>query len=443
MNLPSNIELEKTVLGRLLDISEFSMQAKYSDMMTDEFFTTDQTKAVFNAIARCVEQHTLASVFVVKEKNLCNNDQITDIITYQFDSKQKTIYQINELKTLDYRRKIMLSANDFIGAIARGENVVSDSESFLLNANELLSYGAKRRRKTGEQVLKRSLEDLKKQADSSTLVKYNMPWMDKRYNHERGQTHILAATPGTGKTAMALTITSNAIEASKRCVVFVGESSTQEMWERLIAMRAGIGYADYKFNFYGLNSGQQARIASVYKYLMTKTDLCHFVGINDYNHTASSISAILGSIIDDYGQVDICITDYVQNMRPPKFLINAPTHEKITYNAERLDAIHKEYNVAGIVLAQLNRDINKRPTITNLKGSSMLEQIGHIITFLHRDRNTPVKDGLLPTEIYCEKQRLGPEYAPIKIGLAVPSVEFIEGRFTESDRPEKIEKPKY
>jgi replicative DNA helicase len=224
-------------------------------------------------------------------------------------------------------------------------------------------------------------------------------------------------------------------------VFFVKESSKEELFERIIAQESGISYNRFKFNYQGLNRNEQISIESNYKKFADYWRNIHFYGCDDYDHSLSQMDEILDDINQEHGQIDIVVEDYVQNMRAPRWMRNAPRHEVISYNMEGLSAMHKRHKVAGIVLAQLNREVNSRPTITNLKGSSMLEQEAHIITFLHRERNTKLNNGMLPTDIYCEKQRLGPEFAPIKIGLKIPNVEFIQGRFNEDDHPKDLEMP--
>ena len=114
----------------------------------------------------------------------------------------------------------------------------------------------------------------------------------------------------------------------------------------------------------------------------------------------------------------------------------------LSAGVEGLSAMHKRHKVAGVTLAQLNRDINGKPHITNLKGSGKLEEEGHIISFLHRDRNIEPIDGMLPTELYCEKHRLGSEFSNVMIGLKLPHIDFVEmSGYSKSDQPAKLQKP--
>ena len=442
MNIPHNLELEKTVLGKLLNIEKFELQAKFVDDMNESFFFDIKAQEVFNAINSCIEQNTLASPMHLIERNLVDDDALTDVLTYKFETNQKMSYKINDLKLLAYRREAIHKASVLIDKMSRGDNVVGDSEKFLLEMESALTYGKKRKRKTSKQMMKSSLNNVMTGASLKNLVSYGVPFLDSRINHERGQTHIIGAQPGIGKTAIGLTVVRNAILAGKRCVFFVKESTKEELFQRLIAQNTGIAYNDFKFNFAGLNSNEQQRIINHYKIFNDLWHNVHFFGCEDYDHSLSQMDEILSGIVEEHGVVDLVIEDYVQNMPAPRWMNNPPKHEIISYNMEGLSAMHKRYKVAGVTLAQLNRDINGKPHITNLKGSGKLEEEGHIITFLHRDRNIEMVDGMLPTELYCEKHRLGSDFSGVMIGLKVPSIDFAEMRgYNKSDQPQKLQQP--
>ncbi|RLC69231.1 MAG: hypothetical protein DRH97_00025 [Chloroflexi bacterium] len=440
---PKNIELERTVLGKLLSIEKFEIQSKFIDDMDSSFFYLAENVEVFTAIKSCIEQNTLASPIHLIERSMVDDNSLTDILTYRFETNQKMSYKINDLKLLAYRREAIHKANEFICDMMRGEDVVNKSEKFLLETESALTYGKKRKRKTSKQMMKKSLEDVMTGACYKNLVSYGVPFLDARINHERGQTHIIGAQPGIGKTAIGLTIVRNGILANKRCVFFVKESTKEELFERMIAQNTKISYSQFKFNFQGLGKNEQNRIIQHYKIFNDAWSNVHFFGCDDYDHSLSQMDEILSGIIEEHGPVDLVVEDYVQNMPAPRWMKNPPKHEVISYNMEGLSAMHKRHKVAGVTLAQLNRDINGKPHITNLKGSGKLEEEGHIITFLHRERNTQPVEGKIPTEIYCEKHRLGAEFSDITIGLELPGVDFVEmPHYQKSDQPPNLNKPK-
>lgn len=441
--LPQNVELEKTVLGKLLNLTGFEEQLKYVDMIQRDFFSVHQTFEVFNAIESCVENNTLANPHYLIEHNLVNDDSLVDILTYKFESNQKMVYSINDLKLLACRRKIIHDAHELSQIMIKGRDVASNGEKMLLQITNTLNYGKRRKRKDSAHMMKTSLENIIHGHGLKNLVKYNVPFLDIRCNHERGQTHVIGAQPGVGKTAIGLTIARAAILAGKRVVFFVRESTKEELFERMIAMESGLPYDLFKFRSGEMTSPEFTRLKQAYSTFHQFRGNIHFFGCDDYDHSLSQMDEILDDITQDNGVIDIVIEDYIQNMPKPRWMpANTPTHEIISYNMEGVSSMHKRHKVAGITLAQLNRDMKGKPHITNLKGSSMLEQEGHIITFLHRERNTAPVEGKIPTEIYCEKHRLGAEYDGVTIGLRLPQIDFVEmtGYFN-NDQPKRLVRP--
>ena len=442
MNYPNNIELEKTVLGKLLNIEKFELQAKFVDDMNEDFFFDVCAKKVFNAINSCIEQNTLASPMHLIERNLVDDNSLTDVLTYKFETNQKMSYKINDLKLLTYRRDAITKAQQFINDMSKGDDVVSKSEKFLLETTNALTYGKRRKRKTSKDMMRASLEGLKSGTNKDNLVEYGVDFIDSRIYHERGQMHIIGAKPGVGKTAMGLTIVRNAILAGKRCVFFVKESSKEELFERMIAQDTGVAYRDFKYNWESLASNLQGRVQRSYTHFASVWDKVHFFGCEDYNHDLSQIDEITTDIIEQYGVVDFVVVDYIQNMKAPRWMKNAPKHEIIEHNTEGLNAMYKRTKVAGILLAQLNRDITGKPHLNNLKGASALEQEGHIISFLHAEPNAELVESKRPTEFYNEKQRLGSPFAGVNLGLQIPHVDFVEMKgYAKDDQPKKLEKP--
>lgn len=91
---------------------------------------------------------------------------------------------------------------------------------------------------------------------------------------------------------------------------------------------------------------------------------------------------------------------------------NESQEEQISNLALGLQAMSKEFDVSMIMLSQLNREVekrpDKRPTISDLKGSGAIEAVADLILLLYRDEyynpNTPAKEIV---EVIIGKQRSG------------------------------------
>ena len=207
---------------------------------------------------------------------------------------------------------------------------------------------------------------------------------------------VLAGRPSRGKTAFALANVRSACEAGKRCVVFSLEMKDTQLMKRLI-WSMGTSYDEA--------GGQISK---------WKLDIFERGGID--------IQYIIGNsrLIKRLKGLDMIVVDYLGLMRLPKAENRAYSIGEATRS---LKALAKELNVPIILLAQLNREIEKRQTrkheLSDLRESGDIEQDADIVVFISR----PVMDGIIEdkegnstefmTIIQVEKNRNGK--APVMI----------------------------
>ena len=96
-------------------------------------------------------------------------------------------------------------------------------------------------------------------------------------------------------------------------------------------------------------------------------------------------------------------------------LIDAGTDESRVEQIRRisgaLKSTFKRLDVGGVVLAQLNRDGDERPTLRSLREGGSLEQDADVVLMLHRDdyhrrqRGDPIRDHRL--ELLLQKNKDG------------------------------------
>lgn len=98
----------------------------------------------------------------------------------------------------------------------------------------------------------------------------------------------------------------------------------------------------------------------------------------------NSIRAACAQAVARHG-VKVVIVDYLQKVQAP----GHNRYEIVTNASMGLSSMFKELNVAGIVLAQLSREVthrdDKRPTMGDLRESGQIEQDADGIIFLHRE----------------------------------------------------------
>jgi len=220
---------------------------------------------------------------------------------------------------------------------------------------------------------------------------------------------IIAARPSMGKTALGLTLASNAALHYKIPLAFFTiEMSSSQIVVRLLS-------AEAKVNQQNIRTGQ-----------LTSTD---------HQKIVSALGRLKDSpiVIDDSPMLNILelrakcrrlksehniklvIVDYLQLLHAPK----AESREReISIISSTLKQIAKELEIPVIALAQLNRSIesrkDRRPMLSDLRESGSIEQDADVVMFVNRPEvynALEFEDGETTegkAELIVGKQRNGP-----------------------------------
>ena len=433
-NEPYSMQVEFDVISMLINANSKEEQNKSKEIIEQRggislFYTSDcrNLYQYFISIDREEKLITPASYSISEEfgkeiyKELRRGKKMFGISEF--------IAMVSELKNLKVLRQIMEVNREALDKCYRREETINLVEEQLatleaIKDRELCDKNTKENEMAS--IIERFKENLQKGENADNVVRYGIKFLDDRYYHERGQTHLIGATPGTGKTAMGLTIFLSCIKQGKKCVFFVKESSAEELFARLISMETGIAYKDIRQGSNKITANEMGKINKAIEFLNSKRENFSIYGNNSYNHSIMGIKAKMDIEQKKKKGIDLVVIDYIQNMETPITHSKKANHEIIGYNMEQCNKMFQKYKCAGIVLSQLNRELNGKPRLKNLKGSSVLEQEAHIITFLHRE-SVAVREGrYIEVEMYCEKQRLGELFEDVKLALIVPEAEFKE-----------------
>jgi replicative DNA helicase len=177
---------------------------------------------------------------------------------------------------------------------------------------------------------------------------------------------VLAARPGTGKTALALNIVYKIISQNIPCAFFSLEMSSKELMGRLVSISAGI-------------SSDRLRNADL---SITAWNSIHETSFNLplYIDDTSSLSimqfkAKARKLSRKHG-VKFIVVDYLQLMTAP--MVKGNREQEIGLISRTLKAVAKELNVPILALAQLSRDVEKRgsdakPRLSDLRECLSIE----------------------------------------------------------------------
>jgi replicative DNA helicase len=225
---------------------------------------------------------------------------------------------------------------------------------------------------------------------------------------------LLAGRPSMGKTAFALHGVRHAgIEARIPTLVFSLEMSKKQLAERMIN-------AEGKLDGNRVRTGQLRRddwLRLTESTGRVGSGLIHID--DDSEHTLGTIRSVArrwrrDRAIFPNGDADLglIVIDYLQLIVADD--PDADDNRALTLISKGLKRLAKALHVPVIALSQLNRSVekrdDKRPMLSDLRGSGSLEQDADVIMFMHRPNAKKGLDaeGENLAEVIVGKQRNGP-----------------------------------
>ncbi len=400
---------ERTVLGTML--RDPDAVGEVVKVITAESFRTDCHQRVFRAIVelwdagRPVELTSVADL--LQEKGW-----IDDVGGYS------TLAELHEAASVSpsvghYAAKVRSRA--LLRGLAQvGREIVRVAESPTGSADEVLGEAEQKilgLASIGASSEARPLADLVGEAfdridarsqrgKRSAGLPTGLPSLDdKVIGLQDGESLIVAARPGTGKTAIALSLASNAAVMERVPVLFVSlEQSELELTERLLCCHARV---NGHFLRRGTVNQEESRRLMEAGNLLRQAPLF----IDDAASQKMLRIAATARRLKVREKLGLVIVDYLQLIEPdnPK----APRQEQVAAISRRLKALARELNIPVVALAQLNRALesrsDRRPRLSDLRESGSIEADADSVWLLHRSEDKP---GMV--EVIVAKQRNGP-----------------------------------
>lgn len=233
---------------------------------------------------------------------------------------------------------------------------------------------------------------------------------------KRQEMFVLAARPSIGKTSIALNMVRNIIMkdagSGRRKVAFFSlEMSSEQVTQRLLCTEAGIPLS--KILDRQIRQGDMPKIVEAANKLASAEltiDPTGGLSVFELRAKARKIKETKG--------LDLIVIDYLTLMRADVKAADGRQVEVAAISGG-LKKIAKDLDVPVLVLAQLNRDVEKgqgknaRPKLSNLRESGAIEQDADVVVFLHRERDESkdlseeARQNGLKAELIVEKNRNG------------------------------------
>lgn len=244
-----------------------------------------------------------------------------------------------------------------------------------------------------------------------------VPWFaagtegDFQVRHLPGRMYALCAKTGCGKTALAAGAVMHQLKKGLNVAYFCTETDSGGVLARITSQFCGVPHHIVGDKY--PDAGRLRIFADAMRDLMERYDGRLFVrGAETGTGSADGIAAEAKRIRQQAGRLDVIVVDYLQDLRPPQFLLRQGKNEQMTYAVDRIHETLTDCRAAGIVLVQLNREGMKTaglPGLQHIKDCSTIEQKSHAVLFIHRDESSG------ETLFYSRKAR---DQAPVSMKIS-------------------------
>ena len=393
--MPNSIEAEKEVLGAVL-IDEESLP-KALEILKPEHFYNPKHRKIFTAIKNLFENSEPVNVMTVYhelEKMEDDEDKNKIIIgaAYLNELTTSVVSAVNVaynarvvLEKWVLRKIISTSINMATKSFFPEKDVfdiLDEAEQTIFN---IAQTGLRDSYVNIDKALSEALDYIDSvhgKAKSGFAVPSGLIEIDELLGgFQKSDLIIIAARPGMGKTAFALSVARNAaVEYNVPIAFFSLEMSRIQLVTRLISAEARIDL--HKIRTGKIPNSEASKISQSVPNLAK----AKFFIDDTPGQTVLEIRAKARRLKAE-ANIGMIIIDYLQLMNPSKNNMESRERE-ISTISRSLKALAKELNIPVIALAQLNRAVesrhDKRPMLSDLRESGSIEQDADVVIFLYR-----------------------------------------------------------
>lgn len=386
-----NIELEAELLGQLL--FDNSLLEYIADHIDAGDFAMPHHERIFAAIGSEVNQGNLANAVTLRPY-FDNDADSAAFGGFSYLGKLSGLMSVSDARDLAKqihrlaRRRIMQD-----GLRKAGEacgDMTADLSSIMDMADEALSQQSRNtiHQPTGADCISELIADLGKETRGVHCGQ--IPELDSLLGPVKPkQVVILAARPGMGKTALALSYGLGAAQKGHGVLFVSLEMSSTELAGRMVADLCFDQDVDLPYNAVRdgkLNADQREWIGKARDFA---SDL-PFQVIDTGSLTVSRLGMLVRAhqrrMAAKGEKLECVIVDYLQLLQGDR---RASAYERISEISMGLKALAKDCGVGIIALAQLSRAVeqrdDKRPQLSDLRDSGQIEQDADAVLFLLRD----------------------------------------------------------
>jgi len=215
---------------------------------------------------------------------------------------------------------------------------------------------------------------------------------------------LVAARPGSGKSAFALNITKNLCKQGYYTLFVSLEMGEKELMPRLVANMAHVNIQKFE-NPKDITKEELERITQ------SKKDIKKFK-LNSYTKsiTIEQLSGLTKKLKKD-GRLDALVVDYIQLVKTNDYRMSE--YQRVSAISKKLKEIAMDLKIPVIALSQLSRSNieqggkPREPQLSDLRGSGSLEEDANKVLMLHRLSKEDVQFEETFVKLHVKKNREG------------------------------------
>lgn len=393
---PQAYEIEEAVLGALmLDSNALNMSI---ESLHREYFYKPEHQYVFDAILKLFQDSYPVDLETVVERlkksgtlelagGAYNVAKLTDNVV----SSAHIEYHVRILSEKYIQRELIRTSTE---TITKAYDETTDVVWLLDSAEQkLMDINDKNFRSDYKPVgslvsdAMKQIEELGKKEGGVSGQQTGFVALDRvTAGFQPGTLIILAARPGMGKTAFALSIAKNiAVDFKKPVAVFSLEMSGVDLAMRLISSTAEI-------------SGERLKKGDQLTAREREVMAARVEALNDAplfiddtpQLTIFELRAKCRRLKQQHPDLSMVVIDYLQLMQAGGEMSRVGNREQeISTISRQLKALSKELNLPVLALSQLSRAVetrggSKEPQLSDLRESGAIEQDADIVMFIYR-----------------------------------------------------------
>ena len=389
---PQALDLEEAVLGAML-IDEKGVN-EVIDILSPEVFYKKSHQLIFESIQRLFRESEPIDLLTVsadlkKNKNfeVIGGDFYLIGLSQKVSSSAHIEYHPRIIQQKFIQRKLITISNEII---SKSYNESTDVIDLLDEAEsklyDIAQNNIKGSSETAQNLViqaKNRIEEISKQEGLSG-ISTGFEKLDRLTSGwQPSDLIIVAARPGMGKTALALSMARNVSVQKKIPVAFFSlEMSSVQLITRLISSETGLSSDKLRTGKLADHEWQQLNIK------VSDLESAPLYIDDSAALTIFELRAKARRLASSHG-IKLIIIDYLQLMNLGSSNKAGNREQEISTISRNLKALAKELNIPVIALSQLSRAVEtrggtKRPILSDLRESGAIEQDADIVSFLYR-----------------------------------------------------------